>query len=201
MNEETIQTEGLIDATQNAVIDAADSVINIIESTAHSLHGQEDFYEHPTFWVGVSFVLVILVLGRPIGKILKKLLEKRIEGIATRISDAANLKDDAQKLLVEYERKAINAEFEAADILKKSRKEIELLKKESLEKLKNEMSIKEKEAENRLLAAKTKALDEVSGLTTTLTIKAVRNAIEENLTAQNQDSLIDESIAKIASLK
>lgn len=201
MNKEAIETEGLIDATQNAVIDAADSVINIIESTAHSLHGQEDFYEHPTFWVGVSFVLVILVLGRPIGKTLKKLLEKRIEGIATRITDAANLKDDAQKLLVEYERKAINAEFEAADILKKSRKEIELLKKESLEKLKNEMSIKEKEAENRLLAAKTKALDEVSNLTTTLTIKAVRNAIEENLTAQNQDLLIDESIAKIASLK
>lgn len=191
----------LIEATQNAVIETADSIAGLIETTAHDIHGQEAFYEHPTFWVAVSFVLVILVLGRPVGKLIKKMLEKRIENIISRISEAANLKDDAQKLLVEYERKFVNAEIEAGKILQRSQKEIELLKKENLDKLKNDMAIKEKEAENRLMAARNEAMSEIAGLTSRLTVNAVREAVAAKLSDQKQDKLIEQSIAKIANLK
>lgn len=191
----------LIEATQNAVIETADSIAGLIETTAHDIHGQEAFYEHPTFWVAVSFVLVILVLGRPVRKLIKKMLEKRIENIISRISEAANLKDDAQKLLVEYERKFVNAEIEAGKILQRSQKEIELLKKENLDKLKNDMAIKEKEAENRLMAARNEAMSEIAGLTSRLTVNAVREAVAAKLSDQKQDELIEQSIAKIANLK
>lgn len=191
----------LIEATQNAVIETADSIAGLIETTAHDIHGQEAFYEHPTFWVAVSFVLVILVLGRPVGKLVKKMLEKRIENIISRISEAANLKDDAQKLLVEYERKFVNAEIEAGKILQRSQKEIELLKKENLDKLKNDMAIKEKEAENRLTAAHNEAMSEIAGLTSELTVKAVRKVISDKLSEKTQNELIEQSIAKIANLK
>ena len=191
----------LIEATQNAVIETADSIAGLIETTAHDIHGQEAFYEHPTFWVAVSFVLVILVLGRPVGKLVKKMLEKRIENIINRISEAANLKDDAQKLLVEYERKFVNAEIEAGKILQRSQKEIELLKKEKLDKLKNDMAIKEKEAENRLTAARNEAMSEIAGLTSELTAKAVRKVISDKLSEKTQNELIEQSIAKIANLK
>lgn len=190
----------LIEATQNAVIETADSIAGLIETTAHDIHGQEAFYEHPTFWVAVSFVLVILVLGRPVGKLVKKMLEKRIENIISRISEAANLKDDAQKLLVEYERKFVNAEIEAGKILQRSQKEIELLKKENLDKLKNDMAIKEKEAENRLTAARNEAMSEIAGLTSELTVKAVRKVISDKLSEKTQNELIEQSIAKIANL-
>lgn len=191
----------LIEATQNAVIETADSIAGLIETTAHDIHGQEAFYEHPTFWVAVSFVLVILVLGRPVGKLVKKMLEKRIENIISRISEAANLKDDAQKLLVEYERKFVNAEIEAGKILQRSQKEIELLKKENLDKLKNDMAIKEKEVENRLTAARNEAMSEIAGLTSELTVKAVRKVISDKLSEKTQNELIEQSIAKIANLK
>ena len=191
----------LIEATQNAVIETADSIAGLIETTAHDIHGQEAFYEHPTFWVAVSFVLVILVLGRPVGKLVKKMLEKRIENIISRISEAANLKDDAQKLLVEYERKFVNAEIEAGKILQRSQKEIELLKKENLDKLKNDMAIKEKEAENRLTAAHNEAMSEIAGLTSELTVKAVRKVISDKLSEKTQNELIEQSIAQIANLK
>ncbi len=191
----------LIEATQNAVIETADSIAGLIETTAHDIHGQEAFYEHPTFWVAVSFVLVILVLGRPVGKLVKKMLEKRIENIINRISEAANLKDDAQKLLVEYERKFVNAEIEAGKILQRSQKEIKKKKKENLDKLKNDMAIKEKEAENRLTAARNEAMSEIAGLTSELTVKAVRKVISDKLSEKTQNELIEQSIAKIANLK
>ena len=165
------------------------------------MHGQEAFYEHPTFWVGVSFVLVILVLGRPIGKAVKSLLQKRVDGIIKRITDAANLKDDAQKLLVEYERKFVNAEVEANEILLKNKREVELLRKESLDKLKNEMAVKEKEAEDRLKAAQGEAMAEIANLSAEMTIKAVKDAIANKLDSAAQDELIDNSIKMIANLK
>lgn len=199
--EEVATGKEIIDATQNAVIEAADSVANIIETTAHDIHGQEAFYEHPTFWVAVSFVLVILALGKPVGKIVKNLLQKRVDGIIKRITDAANLKDDAQKLLVEYERKFVNAEVEANNILQKSKKEIELFKKESLDKLKNDMANKEKEAEGRLKAAQSEAMKEIANLSSELTIKAVKAAINDKLDSKAQDELIDQSIKMMANLK
>lgn len=199
--EDAATSKEIIDATQNAVIEAADSVANIIETTAHDIHGQEAFYEHPTFWVAVSFVLVILVLGKPVGKLVKTMLQKRVDGIIKRITDAANLKDDAQKLLVEYERKFINADAEADRILQKNKREIELLKKESLDKLKSDMAVKEKEAEGRLAAAQDEAMKEIANLSSELTIKAVKAAITEKLDSKAQDGLIDNSIKMIANLK
>lgn len=199
--EQATTSKELIEATQNAVIETADNLANLIETTAHDIHGQDVFYEHPTFWVAVSFILVILLLGRPIGKLLREMLRKRIENIISRINEAANLKDEAQKLLVEYERKFINAEIEAGKILQRSQKEIELLKKENLDKLKHEMAIKEKEAESRLIAARSEAMSEIAGLTAELTVKAVRKAIIQKLSDKKQDELIEQSIAKIANLK
>lgn len=199
--EDATSSKEIIEATQNAVIEAADNVANIIENTAHNVHGQEAYYEHPTFWVAISFVLVILLLGRPIGKLVKQMLEKRVDAIIKRITDAANLKDDAQKLLVEYERKFVNADIEANNILEKSKKEIELLKKESLEKLKNSMNAKEKEVEGRLEASQNEAVQEISKLASELTIKTVKTAIEQKLNEKNQDELIEQSIILIGNLK
>lgn len=199
--DEVSTSKEIIDATQNAVIEAADNVANIIETTAHDIHGQEAFYEHPTFWVAVSFVLVILALGKPVGKIVKTLLQKRVDAIIKRITDAANLKDDAQKLLVEYERKFVNAETEANNILQKNKKEIELLKKESLEKLKADMANKEKEAEGRLKSAQAEAMKEIANLSSELTIKTVKAAIIDKLDNKAQDELIENSIKLISNLK
>ena len=41
-------------------------------------------------------------LARPVGKILYRMLQKRGEDIAKRIQDAADLKEDAQKLLADF---------------------------------------------------------------------------------------------------
>lgn len=199
--EETVTGKELIDATQNAVIEAVGNVANIIKTTAHDIHGEKAFYEHATFWVAVSFVLFIVFLARPIAKIVNSMLQKRVEAIVKRITDAADLKDDAQKLLVEYERKFVNAELEANKILRKNKKEIELLKEESLAKLKSEMIIKEKEAEARLKAAQHEAMAEISILSTEMTIKAIKDAIVSKIDDKAQDELIDSSIKMIANLK
>ena len=191
----------IIDAAQNAVMQAADDVSGIIENTAEQLHGHEEiFYQSAEFWVGVAFVLVVLLLAGPVGRLVRSMLNKRIDNINKRIHDAAELRDEAQKLLADYEKKFLNADKEAQAILNKSQKEIEYLKKENLAKLEEEMKIKEKEAEDRITASKEKAAREISDLTSELTIKTVKAAIVKNLDAKTQNKLIDDSISLITRL-
>lgn len=186
-----------IDMTQNAVVNATENLISDVSLPAHEY---AVFYENPVFWVAVSFVLVVLLLARPVGKAVKNLLQSRVDGIIKQINDAANLKDDAQRLLVDYERKFVNVDAEAHAILQKSAKEIELLKKESLEKLKLEMAIREKEAEERLKASQSEVMNEIISMTSDVTIRALKKVLAEKMNNKIQDKLIEKSINSISKL-
>lgn len=193
---EAMPNKEIIDATQDAVLNAASSVANALESTAQELgvHGAEPFYMHAEFWVGAAFVLVVVALAKPVGSVLMKLLHSRGEAIADRIKEAVALKEDAQKLLAEYERKFRSAEKEAADILARSEREVEMIKKEALAKLEAEMAIKEKEAKMRLQAAEDAAMRDIAGKTADLTLATVKKILADSLDDEALDKLIDASI-------
>ncbi len=192
----------IIDATQNAVIEAAENVANIIDNTAAELDGHHEvFYQSAEFWVAMAFVLVVAALARPIGRTVVALLKKRIARIIARIREASALQEDAQKLLADYEKKFLNAESEAAAILKKAEKEVDYFKTESLSKLEQDMRQKEKDAEDRLTSAKEKASQEIASLTSELTIKSVKKAVAKHLDKAAQSKLIDNSIALLSKLK
>jgi len=174
------------------------STVEVAEYSPHSHHGP--FYLQAEFWVAVSFILVVAALSKSVSKLFKALMRKRIEGIKNRIHDAANLKKDAQELLAEYEKKYNNANSEARMILARAENETELVKKETLAKLERDMRNKEKEAENRIIASEHKAETEIISLAGSLTINALKLAIQNKLDEKNKDRMIDESIGLIAKL-
>ena len=67
--------------------------------------------------------------------------------------------------------------------------------------LEQSIKIKEKEATERIKASQESASKELSERTSDLTIKLVKQAINDNLTSQAQIKLIDESIKTISNLK
>lgn len=192
----------IIEATQNAVMEAAQNVSDMIGQTATEIEGShEAFYLEAEFWVAAAFVLVVVALAKPIGKALSFMLKKRIANIINRIDEASQLQVDAQNLLAEYQRKFLNAQEEAEAILKKSQKEVEYFKTESLSKLEQDMKVKTSEADERLNSAKEKAAQEITSLTSELTIQAVRQTIFNKLGKSEKSKLIDNSIALLGKLK
>ncbi len=70
---------------------------------------------NPTFWVGVAFVIFLGVLyyyGVP--KTMLNSLDTRSKRIADELAEARRLRQDAERLLKEYEAKRTTAEREAA---------------------------------------------------------------------------------------
>ncbi len=192
----------IIEATQNAVMEAAQNVSNIIGQTASDMEGpHEAFYMGAEFWVAAAFVLVVVCLARPIGKTVAFMLRKRISNIISRIDEASQLQEDAQKMLAEYERKFLNAQNEADAILKKAQKEVDYFKNESLSKLEQDMKVKTSEADERLNSAKGKASKEITTLTSELTIEIVKQTISNKLGKTEKSKLIDNSIDLLSKIK
>ena len=199
MTTETITTgKDIINATQNAVIEAAENVAEMMENPDPiPVHEHEAFYQGAEFWVAVAFVVTVTLLSRPIGKMLKGMISKNIDSIRNQLDEAEQLQTDAEKLLASYERKFRNVNDEAAAILKKSQNEIEYLKKASLSRLEQDMAQKEKDVTEKLQGAKDSALQEISAVASGLSIKAVKTIVQNNLKDKDIDKLIDTSISKI----
>ena len=188
--------EKLIKLAQNT----APNVQEIATNAAQEAHHALPFYLEGEFWVGMAFVFVILALAKPICKVANTMIHKRIDGIKQRISDSEQLLEDAQKLLKDYEKKYRNAKKEAQAILEKSEKQINYIKTEKLSQLEQEIKTKEKDAADRIRSSQEDADKELTALTSELTIKLVKQAVNDNLTPSVQNKMIDESIKNIGRL-
>lgn len=204
MNDDTAsQIDGmeLIDKTQNAVIEAVDSVSGLIAETAETTetptHEHEIFYKSAEFWVGFAFILVVVALAKPISRLLKGMLTKRRDEISERINQAEKLHDDAQKLLAEYERKYVHAEEEADIVLQKANRQIENVRTEELKKLESELKQKQKDADGIISSVKAKTEAEINSKTAKQAIKTAYLYLKENISPEQHAKLIDESIKNI----
>ena len=71
----------------------------------------------PEFWVAAAFILVVGFLFKPVARILTGALDARAAKIRTQIEEARRLREDAQAVLAEYQRKQRDAMAEAEKII------------------------------------------------------------------------------------
>jgi F-type H+-transporting ATPase subunit b len=200
---DTSSSTEFIDEAQSAVIRAVDNVSEMISETTKisefdsvSEH-HEVFYQSPEFWVGMAFVLVVAALAKPISKLVKSALNKRQENIIKRINDAENLRNEAQLLLAQYERKFLNAKDEAQEILDKSNSEIKNLTEYKLQKMEEELASKQNDVDKLINTAIEKTRTEINTLASTKAINIAKSYIIQNIDYKQHEKLIDTSIDNI----
>ena len=198
----------LLDATQNAVIEAVGNVSEILENsetkTQAVVEEQSDetpFYAEAEFWVGVAFILLVVGLFAPISKVIKSLLKAKIDGIVNRIDSAIKLRDDAQTLLADYERKLRNADSDASAIVEQAKNRIELQKQQQINQLDNELRIKTQEMENLIKSSVDAAKKEILQKVCEKSIHIAAETLKTKIGDAEHDLLIDKSIEKLKNLK
>ena len=197
----TLQTgNDLIDATQNAIIDAAENVSEVFDKAnpdiAHQLT-EVPFYADVEFWVGMAFILSIVVLAKPAYRFLKSAMRGKIESVKNQIADAEKLRDDAQELLAQYERKFAATEAEVAEILKQAEKNIANQKKNDLATLKENTAVKEKEIKRRILSSTENVMAEINQSVARSSVEVAKKAILAHISKANKSTLIDEAIVSL----
>ena len=187
----------IIDATQNAIITVAEDVSAVLSPTNQEIPLSSPFYTEIEFWVGMSFVLVVIFFGKLAYKFIKSALIKKINNIASDIEEAIKLRDDAQIALSNYEKKTKNTDKEVAEIIAKAQKNIIAFEEKELRKLKINSEMKEKEIDQRISSSIDTVTKELKDLISTESINLVEKSIIKYATEEEHSKLIDDAIENL----
>ena len=155
----------------------------------------EPFWMSPTFWVGVSFaILLMFAIRAKVPGMITKALDDRAAGIKSEIAEARRLREEAEKLLADYKRKYSEAEIEAKAIIDNAKREAEALAAETRRSLKEGLERRTKLAEDKIARAEAQAVSEVRGAAVDVAMSAAERLLTEKTGGANGASLIDQSI-------
>src|SRR5258705_7888301 len=108
-------------------------------------------FAEPEFWVAVAFVILMGVFAYVgVHRTVLKALDHRSERIKAELDDARRLKDEAARLLAEYQARRVGAEREAQDIIAGARVEAERIAAEAKTKMEDFVARRTKTAENKI---------------------------------------------------
>lgn len=155
-------------------------------------------WSDPTFWVAVGFVLFAVAVYKPASKAVLGMLDGRADEIRASLDEAASLREEAQQLLAEYQRKQRDAVKETEEMVSRARAEAGRLATEGAEKLEEAIKRREQLAIEKIAQAETDALREVRAMSVDVAITATRNLIADKMDATKSSALVDEAIADLS---
>ena len=156
------------------------------------------FMTDPTIWVLMSFsifVITAIVFGR---KIVFNILDEKIAGIRTQISNAEALRDEAQRLLMEYEAKQKTAAAEAQKILENAKLQAADLHRRAEKDLAETMDRRETMLKDRIRRMEDAAMDDIRRYAADLAISATKEIITQKLDQSSAQNLTDQAIRKVS---
>lgn len=154
-------------------------------------------FNDPTFWTAVAVVLFVALIAKPVGKMASKALDERAEKIKAELDEAERLRNEAQDLLAQYQRKQRDASSEAENIIQHAKEEAERMDREGREKLKASLERREKLAMERIEMAEQHAIERVRARAVDVAIAATSQVLAENLSGGKADALVDDAIKQL----
>jgi len=156
--------------------------------------------EDPTFWalVGLILFLVLIIYMKVPGK-LTAALDNRAETIRTELEQARKLREEAQALLAEYQRKAREAEAEVEEIIDQAKREADAFGAEARKRVEDYVASRTKMAEGKIAQAEAQALREVRSLSADVAIAAAQRILTARTRGAVAEGLITQSIGDVQS--
>ncbi|AGF74225.1 F0F1 ATP synthase subunit B [Bartonella australis AUST/NH1] len=151
-----------------------------------------------TFWafIGLIFFLALLVYFKVPSMIIRG-LDERAKRIKDELDEALRLREEAQEVLAEYQRKRAEAEKDAQEIIAAAKHEVEAMIAEARAKTEEYVKNRNKLAEKKIAQAEADAIRMVSSSAIDLAISAARTLIAKELDSDRADELIKESLIKM----
>lgn len=152
----------------------------------------------PEFWVAISFFALIGVfikMGVP--TMITKALDDRADAVRKELDQARRLREEAQDLLADYQRKQRAADEEAKAIIDLARREAEAMKAESARSLKEQIERRTRLAEEKIARAEAQAVSEVRAAAVDVAMSAAENLIADKLKGDSGTEFVNRSIRDI----
>ena len=149
----------------------------------------------PTFWVALAFVIfVAIIIYYKVPGLITGALDKRAEKISAELDEARRLREEAQALLANYERKHRDAMSEADEMVAHAQKEAERETAAAAARLERSIAAREQQALEKIALAEAQAEKEVRDAAVDVAVDAARAVIAQHVGGDQGSTLIDRSI-------
>jgi len=150
-------------------------------------------------WTIFTFLVLLGLLARFAWRPLLAMLETRENMIRTALQDAEKATKEFEQLQEKSKQITVKARTEAQSIITESKSQAEKVKDEILQDAKGKASLIIKTAEEQIQAEKKKAIAEIRGEVVELSLSVASKLIRRNLTSEDSQTLIEESLKEIGS--
>lgn len=149
----------------------------------------------PEFWVAVSFLaFVALLLKMGVPALVTKALDDRAAAVRSELDQARRLREEAQDLLADYQRKQRAATDEAKAIIEQAKRDAEALKAETARNLKEQLERRARLAEEKIARAEAQAVSDVRAAAVDAAVHAAERLMSDKLAADRGATLVDSAI-------
>ena len=147
------------------------------------------------FWVAVAFVVFLgglIYIGAH--EMMFKFIDQRRDRIKAELDEALRLKEEAQALLAQYQRKQREAEQEAAGIIAGAAAEAERMMAEAKAKTEEFVARRSKMAETKIAQAEAQALADVRAAAAEAAVGAAEKILAQIVKGDVADRLVVKGI-------
>ena len=149
-------------------------------------------------WVAIAFVIFLGILAYVgVHRTILGALDKRSARIKAELDEARQLRDEAVKLLAEYQDKRGEAEREAEAIIAGAKADAERMASDADAKLADFIARRTKMAETKIEQAEAQALADVRAAAAEAAVSAAEKVLAKAATGKVAETLVTQGIADV----
>ncbi len=153
-----------------------------------------------TFYAFVSLILFLaLIAYLKVPAMVAGALDSRAGKISNELAEAKRLREEAQGLVAEYQRKRKDAEAEAASIVAAAQREAEMLTAEAKQKTEEYVARRTALSEQKIKQAESDAINAVRAAAVDLAISAAEKVLVAKADSGAQEALFKQAIGEVKS--
>ncbi len=151
-----------------------------------------------TFWAFVALVIFLaVVFYMKVPATISKSLDERAVRIRNELDEARRLREEAQQLLAEYQRKRKEAEKEAGDIVAAAKREAGQLVEDARKKTDEYVVRRTALAEQKIGQAERDAVNEVRARAVDIAVEAARSVLAAKVDGKADADLFKASVGEL----
>ncbi|MFP5075974.1 F0F1 ATP synthase subunit B [Rhizobium sp. YIM 134829] len=157
-----------------------------------------DLTSQATVWATVGLVLfLVLIAYLKVPGMMGKSLDERADRIRNDLDEAKRLREEAQALLTEYQKKRKDAEADAANIVAAAEREAAALTADAKQKTEDFVARRTQLSEQKIRQAEADAINAVRATAVDIAISAAERVIAARANTSTQTALFDKSISEV----
>lgn len=160
---------------------------------------EKGLLEDTNTWVLLAFLIVMgIAIWAGVPKIIGGMLKGRADSVRSQLDEARSLREEAQRLLADYQKRQREAEDEAQGIIEQAKRDAKNMAEEARAKMDEQVARRRKAAEDRIARAEAQAIAEIRNRTADLAVAAATSIISERMDTKSQSALIDKAISDVS---